>query len=104
VSSLIDIIPARISPIITAQVHVPTAGTRVRLADPLPGGGGINYGVTVSALHTNTGLIFVGGKTVDSTNGYQIGPSEAVTIATPSISDVFIDAAVSGDGVTFLGT
>ncbi len=83
--------------IASAKVNVTTAGTRVQL--------GTNAGilsVTVRAKTSNTGLIYVGGSTVTAANGFDLGPGEAVSLDVTNTNAVWIDAAVSGEGVSYL--
>lgn len=80
------------------RITVATAGTRVAGA-----AGALTQGVTVRALAANTGLMFVGGATVTSANGYQLAANESVFVACDNVSDVWVDAAVSGNGVCFIG-
>lgn len=94
--------------ILTGKTIVETAGTAVQLTTGRSNRwgrqAGINNGVSVNALSTNTGVIYVGDADVSSEIGYQLAASEAITIATPDINDVWIDAQVDGEGVTWLGT
>ncbi len=61
-------------------------------------------GVTIKALSTNTGLIYVGGATVDADTGFQLALGEAVFIEIDDLATVYVDSAVSGEGVTFLAS
>jgi len=76
---------------------VTTAGTRVQLASST-----ILNSITIKALATNTGVIYVGDSTVSSTNGYQLSARETVTIAVTNANLVYLDATVSGEGVTWI--
>lgn len=58
--------------------------------------------ITVRALETNTGLIYVGPSTVDSSSGFQLSASETVSIDLDNLNKVWIDADVNGEGVTFI--
>lgn len=62
--------------------------------------------VTVVAETDNTGLVVVGSSTVvaalASRRGVPLGPGEAISMPCTDLSFVYIDAEVSGDGVTFL--
>lgn len=80
------------------RVTVATAGTRVNAP-----AGALTQGVTVRGLTTNTGLVFVGGATVSSANGYSLNPSESVFVACDNLSDVWVDVAVSGNGICYVG-
>lgn len=84
----------------TGKTTVSTAGTRVVLGTSTA----VNSGVVVKALSANTGLIYVGGTNVASTNGFQLAKSESVTIITPNLANIWIDSAVNSEGVTYLLT
>lgn len=78
---------------------VTTAGTKVALgtqAVPCP--------IVVKALSTNTGLIYLGdGTTATSAAGFQLAAGESVVFERVySLANVYIDAAVNGEGVTWL--
>lgn len=76
---------------------VTTAGTRVVL-----GASTTIKSVTVRALKTNTGLIYVGSATVAAANGFQLSPQETVSIDIDNLTKVNIDSSVNGDGVSFI--
>lgn len=61
--------------------------------------------VTITAELNNTGTITVGGSTVvDATatrRGTPLYPGDSTTVTTDNLAEVFIDAEVNGDGVTF---
>lgn len=62
--------------------------------------------VTVSALPTNTGKVWVGGLgvlgTVGSETGVPLAASDTVTIPVADAASVFVDVLVSGEGVAFV--
>lgn len=77
---------------------VTTAGTDVALAASTKA-----KWVIVQALGDNTDDIAVGGSGVDAaTTGIALAAGESVTLPIDNLADVFIDAAVSGEGVRFL--
>lgn len=78
------------------QTTVTTAGTQVVLAASQA----IKY-VLVKALQANSGLIYVGKSDVDSTNGFELSAREQVFIETDNLADVWIDAVVNGEGVSY---
>lgn len=82
----------------TGQTTVTTAGTRVALAAST-----IVISVVITANQGNTGNIFVGNSNVTSANGYILTPGASVTFDFENLADIFIDAATSGDVVSFLG-
>lgn len=79
---------------------VTTAGTDVVLAAST-----VAKVVIIMAETDNTGIIVVGGSGVDWTlatrTGITLSPGESVTLEVDNLNDVYIDAAVSGDGVTY---
>jgi len=61
--------------------------------------------VTIKALSSNSGDIYVGGATNRPYSGYGflLEPGEAVNLDVSDFDDVYLFACVSGDKVTFLG-
>jgi hypothetical protein len=62
--------------------------------------------VTVTALPTNTAQVNVGASGVLATSGTQTGiplsPGDSTTLTVADAAIVFVDAAVSGQGVSFV--
>lgn len=58
--------------------------------------------VLIKALSTNTGLVYVGDSTVSASNGYQLSAKEEILLPLDA-SKIYIDSAVNGEGVCFLG-
>ncbi len=83
----------------SGQTVVAAAGTRVQLtatSTPI-------LSVTVKALSTNTGIVYVGGADVSAANGLElINPGESVSVDVDNLTDVWIDAAVNGEGVSYI--
>lgn len=77
--------------------NVTTAGTAVQLATTTS-----STTVTIRSKAANTGLIYVGTVSVSSSNGFQLSPSESVSLDIDNLSKIYIDAAVSGNGVTYI--
>lgn len=79
---------------------VTTAGTPVRL-----GTSQSIDAVAITALSTNTGTICVGSKTVkakaEERTGIPLAASQAMSIDTDDLGDVWIDSTVNGEGVTW---
>lgn len=90
--------PSTPTTVLNGKTIVTTAGTRVALAASTT-----CVSVTVKALITNTGLIYVGNSTVSSSNGLQLSAGDTISLDIANLSTVNIDAAVSGEGVTYLG-
>lgn len=84
------------STIRSGKKTVTTAGTRVVL------GTTVAKSVTIRALATNTGLIYVGDVTVASTNGFQLSAGESVSLDISTLSRIYIDSSVNGEGVTYV--
>jgi len=80
-----------------AVQNVTTAGTRVQLP---------NFPcreVTIIAKRTNTGYIYVGGNDVSSTvYGAELAANDSITIAVNNTNLIWIDASVSGEGVSYV--
>ena len=87
---------------VTGQKAVAAAGTRERLTS-LP------YratSLTLKALKGTTNLVYKGGMDVSSTVGDEISPGGIRNYVAEEgeviiLSDVFLDAAVNGEGVSF---
>lgn len=77
---------------------VTTAGTRVTLASSTT-----VKSVTIKALSTNTGFIYVGDTTVASTNGFQLSAGETISMDIANLNTVNLDSSVSGESVTYIG-
>jgi hypothetical protein len=79
---------------------VTTATTRVQLsATSVP-----VKSVLITALHTNTGLIYIGTIAVSSSAyGKRLRAEESITIPVSDLNLIYLDASVSGEGVSFLG-
>jgi hypothetical protein len=80
-----------------AVQNVTTATTRVQLPA---------YAcreVTIIAKRGNTGYIYVGGNDVSSTvYGAELASKDSVTIAVSNTNLIYIDASVSGEGVSYV--
>ena len=77
----------------TNQFAVATAGTAVQLQS------NATLSLTIKALAANTGLIYVGGSSVDSTSGFELSAGDSVSIAISNNNIIWIDASVSGEKV-----
>ena len=81
----------------TAQVVVAVVGVRVQLNAGLA-----CVMVSVAAKPANTGNIFLGNVGVTSANGRILAPGEAIDLAVDNLSRLYIDAAVAGEGISYL--
>lgn len=79
------------------KTTVTTAGTRVTLAASTT-----VKSVTIKALSTNSGIIYVGNATVASTNGFQLSAGDAVSMDIANLNTVNLDSSVNGEGVTYI--
>lgn len=79
----------------SGRATVATAGTRVQLASQAC------TSVTVKAGRDNSNTAYVGGSGVTSANGYELDPGDTLTVDVSNTSLVWVDAAVSGDHVTY---
>src|SRR5438105_4331942 len=86
VSSTITSISALTTPL-SAKTTVTVAGTRVQLA------ANACKVVTLKALATNSGLIYVGDATVSSTNGFQLSVRETVSFEIDNTNRIYIDSS-----------
>jgi len=93
---VVDVQPG--SAIGSGRQTVAAAGTGVQLtttSTPI-------LGVIIKALITNTGDIYVGGAGVAAASGYPLAPGEFVGLDVDNLTDVWIDAAVNGEGVSYI--
>lgn len=60
--------------------------------------------VVIRALLSNTGVIYVGDSSVSSSNGIELQAGDAITIEIDDLAKVYLDASVSGEGVSYLAT
>ena len=81
----------------SGQKTVAAAGTAEVL-----GSSTATQSIIVKALAGNTGNIYVGGSGVTSSNGFVLAAGDTVSIDTDNLSDVYIDADNSGEGVSYL--
>ena len=80
-----------------AVVNVTTAGESVRLPD-IP-----CDTVTITALRNNTGYIYIGGSDVSSTVfGDDLATKESFTFQIANLNQLYIDASVSGEGISYV--
>lgn len=82
--------------IFNGKTSVTTAGTRVVLAASQA-----VLSVTIKALSTNTGVIYVGNASVASTNGFQLSAGDTLSMDLANLNTINIDSSVNGEGVTY---
>jgi len=79
---------------------VTTAGTAVVLGTSTS----LKQGLAVQPLSTNTGLIYIGNSSVLSTNGFELPPGHpGVFIPIDNLAGIYVNSAVNGEGVSFIG-
>lgn len=69
-------------------------------AEPLVAATRACLSVTIVALDTNTGYIYVGDSTVDNTKG-RLRRNGSVTIEIDDLNKVYIDADIAAEGVSW---
>jgi hypothetical protein len=80
-----------------AVVNVTVAGTRQQLPDKAC------REVTIIAKRGNTGYIYVGKDDVSSTVfGAELGELDSITLAVSNTNQIYIDASVSGEGISYV--
>lgn len=96
------IIKATVLPttLVHGQRAVTTAGTEVALTTSKV----LKDGITVKAFTTNTGLIFVGLNPVTSSTGFQLSAGQSIYLKINNPSLIYVDAAVNGEGVSYIGS
>jgi|1_EtaG_2_1085319.scaffolds.fasta_scaffold58833_1 hypothetical protein len=80
----------------TNQFTVTTAGTAVQLQTSA------NLSLTIKALAGNTGLIYVGDSTVDSSTGFELSAGDSVSLAISQNNVIWLDCSVNGEGVSVI--
>lgn len=88
---------------ISGAKAVTTAGTAVQIED---GTFAFVRSITIIAESDNTGQIYVGGSDVASTTNAGLDSGDSLSITAPGglkLTDIYIDASVSSDGVDFYG-
>ncbi len=97
VTGTVTTAPAVPTTILNGKTTVATAGSRTTLAASTA-----VKSVTIKALSTNTGFIYVGDTTVASTNGFQLSARDSVSLDLANLNTINIDSSVNGEGVTYL--
>lgn len=85
--------------IASGRTTVTTAGTRVQMPSVA-----LVAGVSIKALPTNTGLIYVGNVGVTASNGFILSARESVFVAADNLNRFYIDSSVNGEGVSYLAS
>jgi hypothetical protein len=100
--SMVDSAGSQITPIALGTTmgngnkDVATAGTAVALA-----GATTVKRVWITGKAANTNKIYIGGSTVDSSNGTFIYASQTIVIDIDDLAEIYIDADTSTEGVQY---
>ncbi len=82
----------------TGQQTVAAAGTQEQISAT------VGKAISIKALSTNTDLVYVGDSTVSAADGYELAAGESIDLELEDTSVLYVDAAVSGEGVSYLLT
>ncbi len=87
--------------VVAGHCNVATAGTQVRLISgdlvvPV-------RGVYITGKEGNTGPMYIGSADVSATMGYCISVDTTTFLPVTSLFDIWVDAGVSGNGVSYIG-
>lgn len=99
IADAIEDVPTTMPP--QGQQTVSPPGTRKQLvvaSTPLPRGG-----CYIIPFPTNTGLIFVGGSDVTSSNGVAVGAGQILPWGIDDANKIWIDADADSQKVSFVG-
>lgn len=88
-----------IATVIAGQKTVTTAGTQVALGTSTVLPSGL---LRIKALHANTGMIYVGSSTVDSSTGFVLDAGEEIVVPINNLASVYIDSSENGEGVSYI--
>lgn len=88
---------------LSGKTVVAVAGTPVKLGND---GVLVQGGITIKAMSTNTGLIYIGDtgyETVNSHTGFQLSAKEQIYLSwLDHLGQIWLDAAVNGEGVVWI--
>lgn len=79
------------------KTTVTSPGSSVQLASSTS-----TSSITIKALATNTGTIYVGSSSVSSANGFQLAAGDTLSLDLNNLNKVYLDASVGGEGVTYV--
>jgi hypothetical protein len=84
--------------LVTGQKLVPI-GTAQRLS---PSSVAATRMIAVQAFDSNTGNVFLGVSDVTTSNGWPIGPGQAITIASSDVTKLFVISETGGQRVSWM--
>lgn len=61
------------------------------------------HSITVKADLSNTGIVYVGGVSVDASNGFELSAGESVTLPVSDASIIFHMASLNAQGIEYIG-
>jgi hypothetical protein len=82
----------------SGQKTISVAGT----AEAIVGSSTECVSVTIKALAGNTGNVYVGKSTVNSSNGLVLAAGDSVSFDIDNLNRVYIDVDTNGEGISFL--
>ncbi len=94
--TVVSFTPTALTTVLSGIKLVTTAGTRVNLAS------NAIASITIKALSTNTGVIYVGGSAVAAANGYQLFANDTVSFDMDNTNAVWLDSSVNAEGISWL--
>ncbi len=75
----------------TAGTAVPLSATSVGIKE-----------IVIQALGSNSGEIYIGNSSVDSSNGVVLWARGSISLNPGDLKDIYIDSSINGEGVKFL--
>ena len=96
-ASAVPVIQAAPTTPVNGRTTVTTAGTRVVLA-----GSTTVKSVTIKALGTNTGIIYVGDSAVAAANGFPLYARDTVSMDISNLNTLYIDSSVNNEGIAYI--
>lgn len=91
----LEVVPTSL---LNGHTIVTTAGTAVVLASST-----LCKSVTIKSLLANTGVIYVGVTGVSSSNGFELGAGDTISLDISNLNTIYINSSVSGEGVSYIG-
>jgi hypothetical protein len=64
----------------------------------------LNTGVTISALSSNSGVVYVGPAGITSSTGFPLTAGASVTLNVPNTNLIYVLAATGSPVVSFIGS
>lgn len=95
-TSVVSYTPTSLTVVFNGQETVAAPGT----AEQLPSNAIAS--ITIKALQTNTGSIYIGGSTVDAATGFELLPGDIISFDMSNTNAVYVDAEVAGEGISWL--